>query len=63
MISTFEDEPDVDSFDPDEWMSFDDWTSLGYHIKRGERSTKRDKSGVALFSSDQVSDEYDDTDN
>lgn len=45
------------------YFTFKEWRAQGYHVKKGEKSTKRDDKGNALFSSKQVAQslqEYDD---
>ncbi|MDI6976208.1 ArdC-like ssDNA-binding domain-containing protein [Serratia sp. Se-RSBMAAmG] len=45
------------------YLTFKEWKKQGYHVKKGEKSTKRDDKGNALFSSNQVEQslqEYDD---
>jgi hypothetical protein len=45
------------------YLTFKEWAGQGYHVKKGEKSTKRDDKGNALFSSNQVEQslqEYDD---
>lgn len=45
------------------YFTFKEWAGQGYHVKKGEKYTKRDDKGNALFSSKQVAqsiNEYDD---
>lgn len=39
---------------PGDSLTYDEWKELGFHVMRGERSTKRNKNGQAVFSPDQV---------
>lgn len=34
--------------------TFDEWTALGYRIKRGSKAVGRNAQGVPVFSEDQV---------
>ena len=34
--------------------TYDDWGLLGYHVRKGEKATGRDKAGKATFTRDQV---------
>lgn len=36
------------------YFTFKEWAEQGYHVKKGEKSAKRDDKGNALFSSNQV---------
>ena len=48
-----------------EWRTYQQWKDDGYYVMEGERSSKRTKTGVPLFSEDQVVEvewEYDDGD-
>lgn len=35
-------------------MSFENWQLAGFHVKRGEHATGRDKEGKPTFTRDQV---------
>ena len=35
-------------------LTWDEWKALGFHVKKGEKSMKRNIEGVALFSLEQV---------
>lgn len=39
--------------------TYDQWKELGYQVKKGEVSNHRDKQGRAVFSRDQVREQYD----
>jgi hypothetical protein len=36
------------------YYSYKHWKALGYHVVKGQHSHKRDKTGLPLFSKDQV---------
>ena len=42
-------------------MSYNTWKLSGFHVKRGEVSTLIGKDGEALFTRDQVEDDYEST--
>lgn len=35
-------------------MTYDSWMAAGFHVRKGERSTQRNKKGEAVFTRDQV---------
>lgn len=39
--------------------TYDDWKLLGYQVKKGQVSNLRDAQGRALFTRDQVREQYD----
>ena len=36
------------------YRTYEGWKVLGYHVVKGEKSTRRDKAGVCVFSEAQV---------
>ena len=38
----------------DSAMSFDEWSNIGYHVKKGERSELSDALGIPQFTMNQV---------
>jgi hypothetical protein len=40
--------------------TFKRWKELGFYVRKGEKSKKRNKRGVCVFSEDQVEDMYED---
>lgn len=40
--------------------TFEDWKKSGFHVLKGQKSKKRSDSGKALFSRDQVEENYND---
>lgn len=36
------------------YLSFDEWSKLGYSIIKGSKSHKKDSNGIALFNEEQV---------
>lgn len=37
-----------------DYYTFDQWKKISYHVKRGEKATRRNEEGVPLFSRKQV---------
>lgn len=42
------------SQEPNEWLTYAQWFLEGRHVRRGEKSVRRDKSGVPLFARSQT---------
>lgn len=40
--------------------TYEDWKLLGYHVIKGEKSSKKDSSGIPLFERSQVEESWDD---
>lgn len=43
-----------------DYKTFKQWKKSGYHVVKGQKSTKRSEIGEALFSSNQVEEDYND---
>lgn len=39
--------------------TYDEWKELGYQVRRGEKSSGRDRSGAATFTREQVEEQND----
>lgn len=37
-----------------EWHTFEEWGDLGFVVCQGEKSTRRNSQGIAIFSEEQV---------